>query len=359
MLKRLFYLFIIIILYPLRLLAWGHAGHAMVAELAMSMLSDATRVKVQEALWKTPPAEAGNWMDKVKSNPVYSDMAPWHYTDIEPNGVYTPSPDGDVISILNRVYSALQHVDTMDRAATFQLTMILFHLCGDLLQPLHVGYGSDKGGNTYQVNYNGKGTNLHSVWDSRIIESQKITLSSLQDASNQPSAALTQKLRTQPIDFMAWLKESRELLNHVYDVKGHKLDDAYMQKNKAVVIAQLKDAGFLLANCLEHIFSRIDKLPEIHITYFGPLTLPAKKPAKNKSPVQELQPPLLPAPSLRTRRLPTSAKRSRYAGRYIAPSCSATGLLSSTWGPNIRTTRLRLLLCSTSAAASPTSRRST
>ena len=46
----------------------------------------------------------------------------------------------------------------------------LFHLIGDLHQPLHVGFGEDKGGNTFEVQFNDKGSNLHKVWDSEIIE---------------------------------------------------------------------------------------------------------------------------------------------------------------------------------------------
>ncbi len=47
---------------------------------------------------------------------------------------------------------------------------------GDLHQPLHMGYGNDKGGNKMQINYNFRGTNLHSLWDSGIIEYKKIIL---------------------------------------------------------------------------------------------------------------------------------------------------------------------------------------
>ena len=35
---------------------------------------------------------------------------------------------------------------------------ILFHLVGDIHQPLHVGYSSDKGGNEVQVQFNGHST---------------------------------------------------------------------------------------------------------------------------------------------------------------------------------------------------------
>jgi hypothetical protein len=36
-------------------------------------------------------------------------------------------------------------------------------------EPLHAGYASDKGGNTFQVQAFGKGTNLHALWDSGLV----------------------------------------------------------------------------------------------------------------------------------------------------------------------------------------------
>ena len=36
--------------------------------------------------------------------------------------------------------------------------------------PLHVGLKEDKGGNSFKVKWFGKQTNLHSVWDTKIIE---------------------------------------------------------------------------------------------------------------------------------------------------------------------------------------------
>lgn len=66
--------------------------------------------------------------------------------------------------------------------------LVLFHLCNDIMQPLDAGYGSDKGGNDYQVQYNGKGTNLHHLWDADIIETQGITSESMTDSTNAPAA---------------------------------------------------------------------------------------------------------------------------------------------------------------------------
>lgn len=58
--QKLLYLAVFIALLPFRHLAWGHAGHSLVAELAMSMLSDATRVKVERVLGGMSVADAGN-----------------------------------------------------------------------------------------------------------------------------------------------------------------------------------------------------------------------------------------------------------------------------------------------------------
>ena len=52
----------------------------------------------------------------------------------------------------------------------------LFHLIGDLHQPLHIGYGSDKGGNSFQLTFNSKKTNLHGLYDYGIIEYKKLKL---------------------------------------------------------------------------------------------------------------------------------------------------------------------------------------
>jgi len=45
------------------------------------------------------------------------------------------------------------------------------HFIGDIHQPLHAGYGDDRGGNSYQLQAFMRGSNLHALWDSGIIKS--------------------------------------------------------------------------------------------------------------------------------------------------------------------------------------------
>lgn len=49
--------------------------------------------------------------------------------------------------------------------------MFLSHFIGDVHQPLHVGFLGDLGGNTIQVRWYRRKSNLHHVWDNMIIES--------------------------------------------------------------------------------------------------------------------------------------------------------------------------------------------
>src|SRR5262249_44611368 len=46
----------------------------------------------------------------------------------------------------------------------------VIHLVGDLHQPLHVGDNGDAGGNRTQVRFFNRGSNMHRVWDTDMID---------------------------------------------------------------------------------------------------------------------------------------------------------------------------------------------
>src|SRR5690606_36773485 len=54
-------------------------------------------------------------------------------------------------------------------ADRLQALKFVVHFVGDVHQPMHAGYARDRGGNTIQVNYRGRGSNLHSLWDSTLL----------------------------------------------------------------------------------------------------------------------------------------------------------------------------------------------
>ncbi|GLJ36668.1 hypothetical protein SUGI_0737680 [Cryptomeria japonica] len=48
--------------------------------------------------------------------------------------------------------------------------LFLSHFMGDIHQPLHVGFTSDRGGNSINLHWYRQKSNLHHVWDTGIIE---------------------------------------------------------------------------------------------------------------------------------------------------------------------------------------------
>src|SRR5260370_19352158 len=69
----------------------------------------------------------------------------------------------------------------------------LVHFVGDVHQPLHVGRRDDRGGNDIQVTWFGESTNLHAVWDEKIIERSEEHTSELQSHLNLVCRLLLEK----------------------------------------------------------------------------------------------------------------------------------------------------------------------
>ncbi len=129
------------------------------------------------------------------------------------------------------------------------------HLIGDLHQPLHIGYADDKGGNDYQVAYKGKGTNLHKVWDSEIIEDQNITLEPcLQMANNFREDE--KRLLLMRVDLPLWIKMNHEMAAIIYP-RTHKIDSDYIRNEVPVIEHQLAVAGVRLAAVLHQVVQAI------------------------------------------------------------------------------------------------------
>lgn len=59
------------------------------------------------------------------------------------------------------------------------------HLVGDVHQPLHTGRAEDQGGNRIKVTFRGKETNLHSLWDSGLLDYQGLTYTEMGHGYNK------------------------------------------------------------------------------------------------------------------------------------------------------------------------------
>jgi len=231
--------------------AWGEKGHAMVAQVAFSYLDEATKENVLKYLEGMTIEDAANWMDDIKSDKSKNFMKPYHYANF-PRGAKPVDREGDnIVHVLNTTISELGAKDQMSKEEIKTKILFLFHLIGDLHQPLHVGYGNDKGGNTVQLNYQTRGTNLHSFWDSGIITSQNINLSDCLNAK----AYSPEELKTiRIINVIGWSEESRSLLDQVYGYGNPKVQDKYVTDSSKIIKMQIQKAGIRLASVLQFFF---------------------------------------------------------------------------------------------------------
>ncbi|MBA0048889.1 S1/P1 nuclease [Mycobacteroides sp. LB1] len=157
--------------------AWGPQGHNIVGAVADSELTPAVRAEVSRLLaGEANPTLAGvaNWADQVR--PSRPDTAPWHYADIaENNCQYVPAINGDngnnVIEAIRNQTAILADRSKPDAERREALKFVV-HFVGDIHQPMHDGYARDRGGNDIPLTYNGRSTNLHSLWDSGLLNTR-------------------------------------------------------------------------------------------------------------------------------------------------------------------------------------------
>jgi hypothetical protein len=244
-------LVIIAISIPLQSFAWGKKGHALVAEVAFNYLDANTKKIVLQYLDGMTIEDAATWMDDIKNDHSYDYLKSWHYTNVE-KGQNIVSNDGkNIIGALQQTIKELKNYKSLSKEEVKTKICILFHLIGDLHQPLHVGYGEDMGGNKYQINFNNRGTNLHSLYDSGIIEYKGLTLQQCLNSKKYTKAELSP---IEKIDVIAWANQSRSYLGTIYSTNGHTVNEAYIDKNYLIIQEQILDAGIRLSSVLKDIF---------------------------------------------------------------------------------------------------------
>jgi len=256
--------FFSILIKPATSIAWGAQGHRLIVETALSMLSPLARQKVLAALGPHySPDLAAVWMDSVRIKNVakYKYMKNWHFVNMEVGQTYAQvANQNDVVYNLQRVIGALNNTNAYSADSLKQNLRILFHLMGDITQPLHVGYKYDLGGNKDSVStpvYNSPDNNLHHTWDDIIILEGKINLQT--SVAYYHALSATKIAAAKQGDTKAWLSQTRAYLPDIYKCKPdtHKMTPltlAYLDENVPTVQQQLVYASIRLASVLEKAF---------------------------------------------------------------------------------------------------------
>lgn len=198
--------------------------------------------------------DAACWMDDVQDNSKFDYMKTWHYINIPKDKTYVQTKEQNVVTKLEFCIRMLQYRSFQSEETINESLKLLFHLIGDIHQPLHCGYEEDKGGNTVHLYLVQKETNLHKLWDSEIIRERKMDMWYCAKVLVGMKLTDSKRKEIEKVDVVKWLNESRSLLPNVYSISGGKIDQKYIDLNAPHVERQLIKAGLRLAVILNQYF---------------------------------------------------------------------------------------------------------
>lgn len=240
---------------------WGQNGHRIVGEIADSYLSKKARKTIREILGNESIAMTSNWADFIKSDSSFNYLSPWHYINVKQglsqtdfNTVLQDDTAIDAYTKLNFLINELKNQQlSLDKKQMY--LRLLIHIAGDIHQPLHVGRLEDLGGNRIRVLWFGDSTNLHSVWDEKLIESQNLSYSEYVKAINHTTKEQRRQWQEQPMN--EWFFESYQLAGKIYSgiTQPHqRLSFRYNFDSIDILNSQLLKGGVRLAGLLNSIF---------------------------------------------------------------------------------------------------------
>ncbi|WP_017444909.1 S1/P1 nuclease [Gayadomonas joobiniege] len=244
-----------ICLLSTELQAYGKLGHQLVAELAEEYLTTASKQQIKHLLGRESLAQAATYLDRMRDHPSpfwQKKAARWHY--VTANHHYLPSQApkwGDAYTAYQNYYQQLANRKLSTKTRRLALYFVV-HLVADMHQPLHVGNGQDKGGNTIALWFQGKRTNLHRIWDSQLLYAKKVRRSQwLNDLKIIIKKNNLQKW--QQTDPLVWLQESIQLRKTIYPTT-RTIEHPYIKKHLPAAERRLAQAGVRLAAVLNLIF---------------------------------------------------------------------------------------------------------
>ncbi len=242
-------------------LAWGPAGHRIIASVAQQHLNARARARLAYVLGsETTLADVATWADDVRDE--RPETAPWHYINIPPAATdlrpQRDCPEGNCVSDKIREFVGIARLGVRNKSEVAEAVKYLIHFVADLHQPLHAGFAEDRGGNRLPVIVEGRESNLHSIWDSTIIRRLGSDEAEIAQHLNQGITPL-QKKQWQKGRPREWAWESHLLaVRAAYGAlpagSPKRLDEDYLAQAAAVAEEQLAKAGIRLAAVINQVW---------------------------------------------------------------------------------------------------------
>lgn len=246
---------------PFTTKAWGAIGHRIVGQIADGYLTKKAKTELGKILGFESIAMASTWPDFIKSDPAYNYLSTWHYVNLksglsfnEVNSFLVADTSTDAYTKINFITKELKTNRLMPLETKQLYVRLLIHIIGDVHQPMHLGRPDDRGGNAVKLKWFSDETNLHAVWDSKIIDFQQLSYTEYATAINHTT--LQQRKTWQQQTLVQWLYDTYTVTEKIYaDIKlDQRLDYTYNFKFIAPLNDQLVKGGVHLAGVFNDIY---------------------------------------------------------------------------------------------------------
>jgi hypothetical protein len=288
---------------------WGREGHYVTARIAEAFLNAPARRLVESLLGVDslstgqPFYDAAAWADQMHSDPAYAWSQPLHFIntqyrvcdgfDLNRDCPSSINGKGCLVTGINNYTERLANV-SLTNAERAEALKFLIHFIADVNQPLHVGFGTDKGGNKVNVfppwdhktDKMGKVIKaprlkpLHVLWDSHMIQfSYIIANATWKDIADRlidemKLDFLTQvRAFTDPYDPFKRANESLALAcsfaykeNGSWITAAQKLSLPYYHTRSKISMEQLAKSGLDIASTLNKIAETIEWVVQASLT---------------------------------------------------------------------------------------------
>ncbi len=290
--------------------AWNKAGHMAVGAIAYEVLKQDSPNSLQRAItllkshpsyermWKpelanVKPEErdlylfmlAGKWADEIRGNKEF-DRPQWHYINypFKPEGqpeTLVPVPPLPEDNLPNAYDFNFTRVKTAPDPVEKSIGVTwLFHLIGDVHQPLHTSTlfttdwpKGDRGGTRFYVKIkegDEKAINLHAVWDNMILDSEKFedVRKVAEELRSRKEFAREELKEAGNLKFQTWVKEESfpmakkigyrdgKLPGSNAEFSAPVLPEDYLKEAKPIADRRAVLAGYRLAAVLKTLLEQ-------------------------------------------------------------------------------------------------------